>query len=237
MYKTISSFIFALAIVCVASCDDGPVDETIVFNQDGRNVRLTAQVTGLDTWPTTLYIALAAFNNESEYAITSRRITEANGNLQVTLTGISEEATSIELCVLNTLRQRVATFAKIEGTALLTEVDTIPFDLGTVNLSMFEAIQTSIFNTTCIGCHGAGNGAAAGLYLTEGKSHEALVNQASKKVDGSFIVKPNDIEQSVLYQVLTTDVSKGWNYDHTGEVLDSRRQRLVMEWIRGGAKE
>lgn len=237
MYKIIPLLIFALAFAMLAACDDGPVDETVTYNQEGRNVRLTVTATGLDTWPQSLYVALAAFNDESDYAITSRRITETDGTFSVSLTGISDEATRVELCVLNTLRQRVTTFATIEGKALQSGRDTIPFNAGTLNLSMFSAVQTNVFNTTCIGCHGGNGGAAAGLFLTEGKSYSALVGKASKKVSGGTLTIPGDASQSVLYQVLTTDLSKGWHYDHTAEVIDTRRQFLIREWINSGAKE
>ena len=41
---------------------------------------------------------------------------------------------------------------------------------------------------TCAHCHGGSSSAAANLYLTEGKSYEALVNRPSKKVDGMLLV-------------------------------------------------
>ena len=176
-------------------------------------------------------------SDESDYAITSRRINEENGKLSIALTGIGDEATRVELCVLNTLRQRVATFATLEKAALQSTADTIFFEGDSFNLSMLTAIQHSVFNTTCIGCHGGNGGAAAGLFLTEGKSHAALVGQASKKSADGTLVIPGDAQQSILYQVLATDLSKGWRYDHTSEVIDSRRQKLILEWIRGGTKE
>ena len=236
MCKTITSLIFVLAFTVVA-CDDGPVDEAATFSQEGRNVKLTANVTGLDTWPPSFYVALAAFNDESDYAITSRRITEGDGTISTSLSGIGDEATRVELCVLNTLRQRVATFATLEGEALHSAADTIPFEAGTLSISMLAAVQGNVFNTTCIGCHGSNGGAAAGLFLTEGKSHAALISQASKKVEDGTLTIPGNAAQSVLYQVLTTDLSKGWHYDHTTEVTDTRRQKLILEWINAGAKE
>lgn len=237
MYKTILCLIFALAFGLLATCDDGPVDETVAYGQEGRTVNFTATLTGLETWKGTLYVALAAFSDESDYALTSRRITGSDGIISLTLSGITEEATRVELCVLNNLRQRVATFATLEGGALQANTDAIPFDAGVLRVSMLEAVQASVFNTTCIGCHGAGNGAAAGLYLTAGKSLEALVNKPSKKVESGTLVKAGDAQGSVLHQVLTTSLSKGWHYDHTGEVIEARRRDLIQTWINSGAEE
>lgn len=238
MHKTITSLIFALAsALLAASCDDGPVDETAAYSQEGHSVRLTATLSGLQTWDGSLYVALAAFNDESDYAITSRRISGTNGTVDVTLSGITEEATRVELCVLNNLRQRVATFATLEGDALLSGEETTLFDAGTLSVSMLSAVQTSVFNTTCTGCHGGNGGAAAGLFLTDGRSHEALVGKPSKKVADGTLVKAGDAEGSVLYQTLTTALSKGWHYDHTAEVIDQRRRSLIQAWIDGGAEE
>lgn len=232
-----SCAVLVLTMGILVGCDDGAVDETVSFSQEGRTVKLTASVTGLETWPTSLYVALAAFDQESNYAITSRRITSGDGSLSLVLTGISDEATSVELCVLNNLRQRVATFAKIEGQQLQTETDTIPFNAGDISLSMLSAIQTAVFNTTCIGCHGENGSAAAGLFLTEGRSHESLVGKTSRRVAEKMLVQPYNGEESVLYEVLTTDLSKGWHYDHTGEILDQNRRQLILEWINNGAQD
>ncbi len=243
MYKTISRLIFALAVFTMAACDDGAVDETIDYQQAGRNVNLRAQLTGLDTWPSSHYVALAAFNDESEYALSARRITSVgeDGTLDMTLSGISDEATRVEVCVLNTLRQRVATFATLDEDAMKSTAETIPFEAGTLNVSMLSAVQTSIFNTTCIGCHSDNSRSgvpSAGLWLTEGKSHDALVGQPSKKVEGSNLVEPGDPEASVLYNLLTVEgYGTGWYYKHANEVVDSRRLTLVREWILAGAKE
>ncbi|MBP3228419.1 MAG: hypothetical protein J6M53_06540 [Bacteroidaceae bacterium] len=236
--KLLGLLLLAPAALWLTACDDGPVDESVSFTQQGRNVRLAATLTGTDTWPDGYKLALAAFDSESDYALTARTLTAipADGKVSVALTGIPDEAVTVELCVLNNLRQRIATFASLEGADLLTGQDTIPFAAGDVRMSMFEAVQREVFNTTCVGCHGAGDGAAAGLYLTEGRSHDALVGQPSKKVDGAQLVVPGDPDASVLYGLIATEgyCDDTWHYRHINEINNTRLHTLVRDWIEQG---
>ena len=113
-------------------------------------------------------------------------------------------------------------------------------DVGTVNISMFNAIQQNYFNTTCANCHGASNRAAAGLYLTEGKSYQALVDADSKKVEGKKLVEPNNAANSVLHMVLNQQKVEGISMDHRDLVSEKNELTilpLIDSWINNGAKE
>ena len=150
---------------------------------------------------------------------------------------VPDEVTSIELCAVNLIHQRVATLAAATA-AQLAAADTIRFDAGNVDASMFGAIQQNVFNTTCANCHGASSTAAAGLYLTEGRARAALVGRPSKLLNGLSLVEPGDSANSALHRALFTQASKadGWHYDHSREVVSTLTMRLIDDWIQGGAE-
>ena len=149
----------------------------------------------------------------------------------VVVAGFSDES---EYAV-NKLRKRVISFQSMDD---LTAVDdTILMDVGTVNVGMYHGIQEKVFNTTCAHCHGGSSSAAANLYLTEGKSYEALVNRPSKKVDGMLLVKPGSAQESVLHTLLNTTISSTWGYDHSKEIVSSPILTLIDDWINNGAQE
>lgn len=179
---------------------------------------------------------MAGFSDESEYAVVTKTIPAVEDDeIQVTMTGVSDKVTTIELCVINKLRKRVISFQSMDD---LTAVDdTILMDVGTVNVGMYHGIQEKVFNTTCAHCHGGSSSAAANLYLTEGKSYEALVNRPSKKVDGMLLVKPGSAQESVLHTLLNTTISSTWGYDHSKEIVSSPILTLIDDWINNGAQE
>ena len=88
-------------------------------------------------------------------------------------------------------------------------------------------------------CHGASNRAAAGLYLTEGKSREALVDVDSKKVEGKKLVETNNANNSVLHMVLNQQTVEGISMDHRDLVSEKNEMTilpLIDSWINNGAK-
>jgi len=226
----------ALSLCTLTSCDDGRIYDSTSAGPEGKVVKLQAELSGLENWPEKYDLALAGFDDEDEYAIISKVIssTEDDGSVTMVMAGIDDEVTNVKLCVLDQLRRLVVSFGEADVT---TARDTVYMNLGTVDASMFNAIQQNVFNTTCANCHGASNTAAAGLYLTEGKSYQALVGQASAKIDGKKIVEPGDAENSVLHMALSTDSSATWRYNHQSEVTNSRTLTLIDNWINNGAKE
>jgi hypothetical protein len=215
----------------LTACDDGPVYEstTSTSGSDSRSVTVEGTLSGWEGWADGMSVVLAGFEDDNDYAVISKPVTTAEG---LTLNQIPENVTSVALCVINRLRQRVATFEEIEFTQ-----QTATLNVGTLNVSMYHCIQQTVFNTTCAHCHGGSNFAAAGLNLTEGKSYDCLVNHASKKVEGGTLVVPGDADGSVLTRVLGTSLTANWGYDHSKEVLDQNVLSLIDSWINAGAEE
>ena len=235
-------FIFASVLV-LQGCDDGRLyEEEIPISPDGRTVTLTAHISGLASWPDpSMYVVLAGFNDDSDYALINKSVPlpqNEGGEVTVQLSGIKENVTRVELCVINRLRRHILSFYTIDEAAL-SAGNEIKVDAGTLNIGMYNAIQERVFNATCVNCHGASTSAAAGLYLTSDKSHAAIVGNPSKKLPGMNIVEPGDAAKSALYETLSTDVSitDGWHYNHTAEVVDEGILAMIRQWITHGAKE
>ncbi|MBQ8441745.1 MAG: hypothetical protein IJX29_00125 [Bacteroides sp.] len=216
------------------ACDDGRIyEEVVVTPEEGRVVKLTGRLTGAENWASGYTVVVAGFDEEKEYAIITKAIPTTECK-EVILAGISDEVKRIELCVVNRLRKRILTYETFDCPVT---ADTIRLDAGTKDLGMYATLQSQLFNTTCANCHGASTQAAAGLFLTEGKSYEALVNQPSLKVADKLLVKPGDADESVLYQTLATRISAAWNYDHTKEVLSDEWIDVLEDWIDEGANK
>lgn len=231
-------WIFMSVFLCLlfTACDDGRIyEENAVMPEEGRIVKLTGQMTGIGNWSSGYSIVMAGFDDESNYAIITKAIPATeNQPIEVVLAGINENVTHMELCVINRLRKRILTLRSFDCPVTS---DTIRLEIGTLDAGMYSTIQAQLFNTTCANCHGASTHAAAGLYLTEGKSFEALVGQSSTKEEGRMLVQPGNADESVLYRTLATNISAEWNYDHTKEVLSDEWLDVLEDWINNGANK
>lgn len=232
-----------MALLLLGSCDDGPIEEKQAAMTGGKIVKVEGHVTGLRTWPLRYNIAVAGFTSDAEnevapYASISKVMSaDSAGNVSIVISGISGEVSNVEVCVLNRLRQRITTFVSEDITSRVAG-DTIRIDIGNLDVSMLATIQSKLFDTRCITCHGASGHAAAGLNLTDGNSYASLVNQPSAVIDSLYRVEPNDSAKSVLYQVVN-------NTSHNGTLTsihqslfgekDINLVGLVGEWIRNGA--
>lgn len=224
--------------MCMA-CDDGRIEESqpISPSQEGYVVKLTGTLQGASTWNSRYKLALAGFAEEQEFAQVAKDLPTQDGPVSLTLNHIPQEVKKLELCVVNSLLKKVFTLQSFDLSSVGT--DTLRLEVGDLQVSQFQVMQDHIFSTTCANCHGGSTFAAAGLYLTEGKSYECLVNHPSVKVPEALLVKPGDAEQSVLYRALATDLStasgEGWRYDHSTEVVNSDVLNLIANWIQAGA--
>lgn len=238
--KKILTFSVTLLLGCsLLSCDDGDIHEKSGYTNTGRVVKMTGLISGLDHWSQNYSIALAGFSQESNYAVINKAIPVGNNRMNMVMTNIPDNVDEIALCAINRLRKRIVVFAKLDGADIATD-DTIYFDVDGIDVSMMSAIQQDVFNTTCYSCHGGSNFAAAGLYLTDGKSYDALVSQPSKKVEGMSLVKPGDAENSVIHQVLATDLTHNWRTNHVNMLATGKADDLILlidNWINNGAEK
>ena len=232
---------FCALMLCTA-CDDGRIYEQTYTATEGKTVVLTGTLQGLDAWADGYSVSIAGFDGVDDYAFISKVLMpRQDGSLHIadTLSGIPADVRNVQLCVINRLRQHVVTFSEVDVTGYSTR-DTIRMDVGTINVGMFQAIQQSYFNTTCANCHGATGRAAAGLFLTEGQSYDALVGAASHKVEGQLLVKAGQPDSSILYQALTTDLTKDWREYHrdlVSEQVELKILPIIRAWIQGGAEQ
>lgn len=232
----------AALCLAAAACDDGPIEDKVHATTEGKKVQLEGIVRGCEAWADGYSVNIAGFDDDGLYATIAKVIippTTADGHISVYLEGIPEGTSTVSLCVLNRLRQRIASFAEVDVSNASTR-DIVHMDVGTVNVGQFAAIQQSYFNTTCAACHGQTGRAAAGLFLTEGRSYEALVGAASTKVEGAQLVAPGDAGASVLYRALTTELTADWREYHRDLVSEYTQQNIlpiIRAWINNGAPE
>ena len=241
MKKQIFATLLAVTAMGLTACDDGRIYPETAASSEGKTVRLEGVLEGLENWTSAYRVSIAGFENaDDEYASVSKVISASDvtdGKVSIELSGIKENVTLVRLCVLDRLRKHIVTFSEED---ISKATDVVKMDVGVIDISMFNAIQQAFFNTTCANCHGASNRAAAGLYLTEGMSYEALVDVDSKKVEGKKLVETNNANNSVLHMVLTQPSVEGVSMAHRDLVSEKNDQTilpLIDSWINNGAKK
>ncbi len=238
MKKHILPFFLPVLLAGLHACDEGRIrEDAFVATGEGRTLEMTGCIGGADRWSDGYSVVVAGFDDESDYAVVSKVVPPSSGadgdEIRLTMSGITDEVTTVELCVVNRLRKRIVSLAAMECTGI---ADTIFMDVGTVDASMYNAIQQKIFNATCTACHGLGTAPGGGLTLLEGHSYADLVNRASTTVEGRMRVVPGNASESVLHLILGTDISSDWRTDHSRMITSSDMQSLVSDWIDGGAQ-
>ena len=241
MRKNPIIILWALTVCLLSACDDGRIYPETAATAEGKTVVMEGVLNGLDNWSSNYRVSIAGFEDANdEYASVSKVITTSDikdGKTTVELSGLKSEIKLVRLCILDRLRRHIVTFNEVD---VSNATEPVKMDVGTVNISMFNAIQQNYFNTTCANCHGASNRAAAGLYLTEGKSYNALVDADSRKVEGKKLVEPNNAANSVLHMVLNQQKVEGISMDHRDLVSEKNELTilpLIDSWINNGAKE
>ena len=237
--------LYIITLFLLAACDDGDIVENYTFQQEGIKVSVDATISGLDSWPDGYSVTLSGFSlavNDktaaAEYSEISKQIiNNGNGSTHITLGGIPQSVNYLEITVLNRIRQRVVTLWQKELTNDdKSSRDTLKIDAGTINAGMFNYIQNEYFNNSCANCHGLGEHAAAGLFLTEGKSYAALVNAKSAKRADLNLVTPGDTANSVLHKILKGEFPEV-KHNHSDK-LDLEQDRILIDnWILSGAGE
>lgn len=219
-----------IAALALTGCDEGRIyGDYLPDDRSGLSAHVEiVNALGVDRWFSGYSLAVAGFIPGSEYALISKNLElDDAGCCDVTLSGIPPEAQTIELCVVDRLRRRVAVFQSVRVGS-----DELSLICRGADLSPEAAIQSEIFNTTCINCHGGANFAAGNLNLTEGCAFQELVGQPSVKEPGRLRVAQGAPEESVLYQILSGNGSAAWSYDHSVEITASEKLDLIKNWIK-----
>lgn len=217
-----------------SGCDDGkiyPDDSTI--EATGLTLTMKGDISGCGQYEGSSFtVALAAFEEGNEFAVVSKNLSDGSGD--ITVTNVDRDISTVEVCIINRLRKRIFTLAS-QSVAGTTGGDII-FNAGDVDVSPFAAISNGIFATTCLQCHGATGTAAAGLDLSPGKAYSDMVNVPSSVADGEMIVSPGNASASTLWQIVATDISDSWRFDHSN-LLTSDQSSFIEFWINNGAHD
>lgn len=238
MRKIFINFAALILMTQLTGCDDGRIypEKTTVTERDGRVTKITGTISGQSTWTDGYEVVLAAFNDGSNYALTAKNI-PADNHVSMTMNAIPHEAKTVELCVINRLRQRVATIKKVEINSADDVRDTIIINAGTVDTGMLTVIQDNVLTPRCATCHGGSSTAAAGIHLTTGNTYGAIVGKPSHRVKEKNIVEPGMSTESVLYMMLNTTLSSSWGYDHSNADLSDEWKKIITKWIDNGAEK
>ena len=209
----------------LSSCDSGDiVEKTISQETNGHTVKLAAIVSGMSDLSDKYTLTLAAFESGNSYALTTYALpqTDDSSLISLVMPNVGSNVSTVELAIVNRLRQRVITLASVRMDDYTQTTDTILLNVGTVDVGMFNVIQHNVFNQSCIQCHGGngGNG-AANLNLTEGKAYHNLVDIPSTRKEGMYRVVSGNASQSLIHQILAEGGEEILHYNHT-EVLSSQ---------------
>jgi len=198
----------------LGSCDSGDIIDThYTVNGKGHNVKLTASLHGLASLPAGYTLALAGFQEGSNYAVMQRAIPAGAGadSLQLVLANVGSNVQTVELAVTNNLRERILSLASVKLDDYEGQTDTIRLDMGVLDVSATGCLQRGMLDKACVQCHGANGRKAAGLDLTEGYTSADLVN-----------------EGSLLWHILNDGGENILHYNHT-EVISSQFKDNLAE--------
>lgn len=224
-----------LATSLFTGCDDGKIYPEEVTTHD-MFANLTVTLKGKEAWPQKDLIVLAAFGDDQTIPISTTVIPEptASNNtasVKLGLTG-NEKTIAVSIVTKGTTRQVLYNFYTYPIEEFSKEIN---LPVNEIDLASFERIQKQIFNDNCVACHGGSTHAAAGLYLTDGKSYDAIVNvPADLSSEGKMIVNPGKPNASFITDILLEDIV---NYNHS-DIFASTPEfiTLMKTWISEGAK-
>ena len=227
-------FVVSLPVI-TSGCDSGdiyPKDKT--SGGTDVDVSVSFQFTHIDAFPESYKIVFGSFNDDLAYPISSKVISKPsdNGVVTVSLANIPENTTYLALYLVQEhSNYKIYPFYTYPIVSMPKEDFEIP--LQNIDLAMFGRVQKQVFSQ-CLQCHGGSGFAAAGLHLTEGKSHEDLVGITALHNTDKKRISPGNIQNSYLMDIL-----KGEALPNQHSSLSSLKDDdivLVEQWIKGGAK-
>ena len=62
-----------LLLAYITSCDDGRIyEKTETLSEEGRTLRMSGRISGINKWPDGYSVVVAGFSDESEYAVVTK---------------------------------------------------------------------------------------------------------------------------------------------------------------------
>ena len=240
--KYLSKILLSSLTLAFLSCDDGRIyEEEYVPDTSGKVMKLSAQISGFDTWARGYSVVLAGFEEGNEYAVITKPVPhpkEDNEKVEMIMSGIPNNVSNLQLCVVNRQRVLVHTYAKMKCDANAT--DTIRMENVVADVNMYDAVQQQVFNDveySCYRCH-SGKSPAGNLQLVDGQSYSSLMHKKSGVDKDKNAIAPGDADASTLYLILGTELGKQCAYDHSNILINSYTDiALIKDWINNGAKE
>ncbi|MDM8146528.1 hypothetical protein QUW02_11460 [Bacteroides eggerthii] len=220
-----------LSVLCFTACDSGD----IIPKEDTGNKEIVATVsfTHVETIPAVRErkLAFMSYTNPGDeqpnrmHVITTA---QEGAPTELSLTQVPDDTRQVVLALVDQDNQIIYPFFEKE---ISSSSDRVDLGAVTVNLIAYDRVQKQLFNQSCLDCHSGGN-LSRGLNLGEGQSYRAIVNVESK-VPGMPIVKPGDVESSLIVKQLT-DYNTG-SFHTTLTTMKDNDITLLKEWIRNGA--
>ncbi|MCR5313724.1 MAG: hypothetical protein K6E54_08835 [Bacteroidaceae bacterium] len=237
-----------LVIICtctlaVTSCDDGLIyEKKYTTTTTGYTALITGTFKGQTSWPSKYSVVVAGFNDNSDYSIIQKTLAAKKNDsteISMLLSNISDTTKTIEIAVVNSLRQRIATLFSYNISNDQNIDDTIRINVGELNVGMFQTINQNVFQgMNCSRCH-ASSTAAGHLDLTAANAYSSIVNVDAYKNNTYKRILPGNADSSFLYKVITTG-DENVGYSHPALFTDSKYatfQTIIKNWIENGATE
>lgn len=143
---------------------------------------------------------------------------------------VDDREITFELTAPPTLVQGTADVT-VTNPDMETRSTTVPTIPQTVT---FGASVQPIFDAHCVSCH-SGGAPAAGLNLSSGLSHAAIVDVPSTGVPTIDFVEPGDAGASYLVDKVAGLAPVGAQMPPNGPPLSQTQIALLVAWIEGGA--
>lgn len=223
-----------LVVLFFLGCDEGKIypEETI---DTGRTATVTFSFQGLGAWPKKNYLSVAGFKAGEDRPVLAKRINNPNSEekqLTLILNGLEKGIAQLCVSIISNGQNLIYTYYTYPIDDTMEHITIPPIR---IHLATFDRVQQQVFDLNCTACHGGSTHLAGNLDLTEGKSHQALVNvKAPLSEDKKFYVVPGRPEESYLLDILQENTYHTDLFNSTGkqEVLG-----LIKTWIAEGAEK
>lgn len=229
--------IFLIIVTLLQSCDSGdiyPKEEE--YEKVYVSVSGSFTFKGINAFPENYKVLFVTYRNETDNEPLSYKEIAKPGNdgiINVSFPTLPEGTKGIGIWLTEkTNNKKIIAFYNKNFEETPTEDIILPSQ--DINLLIYNRVQKQVFNQ-CIACHGGGASAASGMYLTEGKSYDNIVNVASSHNAAKMRISPYSTLNSYLMDVLH---GQELIAVHSGlSSLKDEDITLVEEWVREGAKK